>query len=28
MAIEDKITQIWVKTTGKKKNPNDFEWLV
>ncbi len=28
MAIQDKITQIWVKTTGKRINPVDFEWLI
>ena len=28
MAIQDKITQIWVKLTGKEINPNDFEWLI
>ena len=28
MAIQDIITQIWVKTTGKRINPNDFEWLI
>jgi len=28
MAIQDKITQIWVKATGRKINPNDFEWLI
>lgn len=28
MAIQDKITQIWVKTTGKRINPVDFEWVI
>lgn len=28
MAIQDKITQIWVKATGRKINPNEFEWLI
>ena len=28
MAIQDKITQIWVKTTGKRINPLEFEWLI
>ena len=28
MAIQDKITQIWVKATGKKIDPKDFEWLI
>ncbi len=28
MALQDKITQIWVKTTGRKINPEEFEWLI
>lgn len=28
MAIQDKITQIWVKTTGRKIDPNEFPWLI
>ncbi|MFA7274183.1 MAG: hypothetical protein WC044_09950 [Crocinitomicaceae bacterium] len=28
MAIQDKITQIWVKVTGKRINPDNFEWLI
>ena len=28
MAIQDNITQIWVKFSGRKINPNDFEWLI
>jgi len=28
MAIQDKITQIWVKTTGKKINPKEYKWLI
>ena len=28
MALQDKITQAWVKITGKKINPNDFPWLI
>lgn len=28
MAIQDKITQIWVKTTGRKINPEEYKWLI
>ncbi len=28
MAIQDKITQLWVKTTGKRIDPNKFQWLI
>lgn len=28
MALQDKITQIWVKTTGRRINPKDFAWLI
>lgn len=28
MAIQDKITQIWIKTTGTRINQNDFAWLI
>ena len=28
MALQDTITQIWVKVTGKKINPNEYGWLV
>lgn len=28
MAIQDKITQMWVKTTGKKISPIDYDWLI
>jgi hypothetical protein len=28
MAIQDKITQLWVKVTGKKIDPKEFEWLI
>ncbi|MEQ9264381.1 MAG: hypothetical protein RLN81_04125, partial [Balneolaceae bacterium] len=28
MAIQDKITQIWVKATGRKIDSSDFEWLI
>ena len=28
MALQDKITQIWVKTTGKKINPKEHKWLI
>ena len=28
MAIQDKITQIWVKISGKRINPKDFKWLI
>ncbi len=28
MAIQDKITQIWVKTTGRKIDPEEYYWLI
>lgn len=28
MAIQDKITQLWVKVTGKKIDPKEYEWLI
>ncbi len=28
MALQDAITQIWVKATGKKINPDEYRWLV
>ncbi len=28
MAIQDKITQTWVKATGKRINPDELEWLI
>ena len=28
MAIQDKITQVWVKATGRRIDPSDFEWLI
>ena len=28
MALQDKITQIWVKISGKRINPDDFKWLI
>ncbi|PHQ29130.1 hypothetical protein [Leeuwenhoekiella nanhaiensis] len=28
MALQDKITQIWVKATGRRIDPNEFEWLI
>ncbi|HEA31526.1 MAG TPA: hypothetical protein ENH91_16290 [Leeuwenhoekiella sp.] len=28
MAIQDKITQLWVKTTGRKINPAEYDWLI
>jgi hypothetical protein len=28
MAIQDKITQIWVKAAGRKIDPKDFAWLI
>jgi len=28
MAIQDKITQVWVKITGRKIEPNKFQWLL
>lgn len=28
MALQDAITQIWVKITGKKINPDEYQWLV
>ena len=27
MAFQDRLTQLWVKTTGKKIDQNDYEWL-
>jgi hypothetical protein len=28
MAIQDKITQLWVKTTGRKIDPKEYSWLM
>lgn len=28
MVIQDKITQVWVKVTGRKIKPSDHEWLI
>ena len=28
MAIQDKITQVWVKATGRKIEPSEYEWLI
>ena len=28
MALQDKITQLWVKVTGRRIDPEEFDWLI